>query len=314
MPNEEDKKKNADAKEKDHSKDEKEIKKPEGAKPENDAPPLFPPNNSGIEPPPPPPPAPTAENKGSEPPAVVKIQPLSPSLVPAPSEQKPIKNEPPVIEPSPPKAPSNVIIIPPSAEPPPIAQTPAPRAVAPTAPSGTPLVDSWDERTYVARPGDTFAAISQSEYKTEDYAKALQMYNRNHPRAGDAMRRDGTMSPGDRIYLPPSPVLERRHADVIVRSKPKPVTAGSVGGDGFGSTVQAEFHTPVSRPANPTYKVQGRGETLFQIAAQQLHDGNRWGEIATLNPRAPTDGGVLGGTILQMPAASTSAPPPVPGS
>ena len=34
------------------------------------------------------------------------------------------------------------------------------------------------------------ATISLSEYKTEDYAKALQMYNQNHPCAGDAMRRD----------------------------------------------------------------------------------------------------------------------------
>jgi hypothetical protein len=314
MTNDEDKKKIADAKAKDHSKDEKDIKKQEGAKPEKDAPPLFPPNNGVIDPPSPAPPALPTENKGSEPPAAVKIQPLSPSIVPAPSERKIIKNEPPVAEPSPPKAPGSVIVIPPSAEPPPVAPTPAPRAVAPTPPNGAPLVDSWDERTYVARPGDTFAAISQSEYKTEDYAKALQMYNRNHPRAGDAMRRDGTMSPGDRIYLPPSPVLERRHADVIVRSKPKPVTAGSVGGDGFGGTVQAEFHTPAARPANTTYKVQGRGETLFQIAAQQLHDGNRWGEIATLNPRVPTDGAVLGGTILQMPAASASVTAPVPGS
>jgi hypothetical protein len=128
------------------------------------------------------------------------------------------------------------------------------------------------------------------------------------------MRRDGTLAPGDRIYLPPSPVLEKRHADVIVKSKPKPVTAGSLGGDGFGGAVQAEFHTPVSRPANPTHKVQASGETLFQIAAEQLHDGNRWREIATLNPRAPVDGAVLGGTILQMPAASASAAPPVPGS
>jgi hypothetical protein len=164
----------------------------------------------------------------------------------------------------------------------------------------------------VAKPGDTFAAISQSEYKTEDYAKALEMYNRNHPRAGDAMRRDGTMAPGDRIYLPPSPVLEKRHADVIVRSKPKPVTAGTVGGDGFGA-VQADFRASAARPTNPTYKVQPPGEALYKIAAEQLHDGNRWREIVTLNPRAPTDGAVLGGTILQMPVASTSAAPPVPG-
>ena len=235
---------------------------------------------------------------------------------PAP-EPAPLRiNPPPAPEPPAPKQDKVTVVIPASpqparVEPPPYTPSPAPRPLAIAPRNGAPVVDSWDERTYVAKPGDTFATISLSEYKTEDYAKALQLYNQNHPRTGDAMRRDGTMAPGDRIYLPPSPVLEKRHADVIVRSRPKPVTVGPTGGDGFGP-VQADFRVPAAAPVYPTYKVQGGGETLFRIAAQHLHDGNRWSEIAALNPGAPTDGNVPGGTILKMPTASASAAPPVP--
>ena len=301
---------------KEHSKDDKDVKKPEKEKPEKEvaapAPPAPPQNNGMSEPPllagPPSLPTPPPESKEAAPKAPEKI---------TPPEPPPVKAEPPVTAPEAPAAKQDkvTVVIPPSpaparVEPPPFVPARAPQPIASTSPSGAPLVDSWDERTYVAKPGDTFAAISQSEYKTEDYAKALQMYNQNHPRAGDAMRRDGTMAPGDRIYLPPSPVLEKRHADVIVRSKPKPVTAGSF--DDGSAPVQADFRPPADKPANPTYKVQGSGETLFNIAAHQLGNGDRWKEIATLNPQAPTDSNVLGGTLLQMPAASAAAAPPVP--
>jgi hypothetical protein len=310
---------------KDHFKDNKDNKKPEGAKHEKETPAVLSPNNGTSEPPPlpappPAPPSPSSQPLENEPPPHLKDTVPPPAVVaPLPPQPTPIKPEPPVSAPESPSAKQDKVTVvipaptgPTRAEPPPLASTPAPRPVAVTPPSGAPLVDSWDERTYTAKSGDTFAAISQSEYKTEDYAKALEMYNRNHPRAGDAMRRDGAIALGDRIYIPPSPVLEKRHADVIVRSKPKPVTSGQVGSDGFGA-VQADFRSSIAGPVNPTYKVQGRGETLFQIAAQQLHDGNRWGEIAKLNPRASTDGLIVGGTILQMPAASASPAPPLPG-
>jgi hypothetical protein len=250
------------------------------------------------------------------PPEPKEAAPKPPEKI-TPPEPPPVKPEPPVTapEPSAPKQDKVTVVIPPSpaparVEPPPFVPARPPQPIASTSPNGAPLVDSWDERTYVAKPGDTFAAISQSEYKTEDYAKALQMYNQNHPRAGDAMRSNGTMAPGDRIYLPPSPVLEKRHADVIVRSKPKPLTAGSF--DDGSAPVQADFRPPANKPANPTYKVQGNGETLFNIAAHQLGNGDRWKEIAALNPRAPTDGNVLGGTLLQMPAAAAAPPAPHP--
>ncbi len=312
-------------KRKDYGKDDGELKKPE--KPKNDkeaAPAPFSPQTNGSTAPLPgpaptpfaPPPPDIKDNGPPKPPMKSEAPPPLPA--PPPPDPAPIKVEQPLTPPEPPAPRQDkvTVVIPASpqparVEPPPFVATPAARPI-PTAPaSNAPLVDSWDERTYVAKPGDTYAVISLSEYKTEDYAKALQMYNQNHPRAGDAMRRDGTMAPGDQIYLPPSPVLEKRHADVIVRSKPKPVTSGTVGGDGFGP-VQADFRTPAEKPANPTYKVKVTGETLFQIASQQLHDGNRWSEIAALNPRAPTDGVVLGGTILQMPAGSATAAPPVP--
>ena len=312
----EDKKEKDNSKAKDQSKDDKDIKDQEREKKDKAAAPtLLPQNNEASEPPalpgPPAFPAPPPEPKDNIPAKVpVKITP--------PPEPMPIRADPPLTAPEPPASKQDkvTVVIPASpapsrVEPPPFVPSSAPRPIAATPPSGGPLVESWDERTYVAKPGDTYAAISLSEYKTEDYAKALQMYNQNHPRAGDAMRRDGTMAPGDRIYLPPSPVLEKRHADVIVRSKPKPVTAGSFGDEGFGP-MQAEFRAPSEKPPNQDYKVRGKDETLFSIAAQQLGNGNRWGEIAALNPKAPTDRALLGGTLLHMPAASATAAPTVP--
>ena len=68
-----------------------------------------------------------------------------------------------------------------------IAATPGATAVRPTMPQppAYPNVDSWDEKTYVCKPGDDFAAIAEPAYPGHgpEYAAALQMYNRNHPRA-----------------------------------------------------------------------------------------------------------------------------------
>ncbi len=90
-------------------------------------------------------------------------------------------------------------------------------------------MDSWDEKVYVWTKGDSFGSVSQRFYKTEDYAAALQMYNRSHPRASSALRRDGTVAEGDKIYIPEdSRILEKRHADAIVkpsRSRNRPVRA-----------------------------------------------------------------------------------------
>ena len=144
-----------------------------------------------------------------------------------------------------PTTPGHEIVIPASAVPPPAASV----GVRNPPTASAPQVDSWDERTYVWKRDDTFASISKSAYNTEDYAAALQMYNRNHPCASTSLRRDGTVAEGDKIYIPPSQVLEKRHADSIAKSKPKPVAAGMGVGE-FGP-VQAGFQNLPEPPPPP---------------------------------------------------------------
>jgi hypothetical protein len=105
-------------------------------------------------------------------------------------------------------------------------------------------VKSWDETDYVCKAGDTYRSISAHFYLNEAYAEALQLYNRNHPRASDAMRRDGTLVPGETLYIPPSGILEERHSAVI----PKPAPAAT-------RPVPASYRSPDPQP--PAKYVQG---------------------------------------------------------
>lgn len=117
------------------------------------------------------------------------------------------------------------------------------------------------------------------------------------------MRTTGAIVPGDKVYVPPSRVLEQRHGDMIAQPKPAAVGPGS-------GTMQAGFQTTAAPPPAPTYKVL-TPEPLFQIAGQILHDSNRWGELARLNPGVDPEKPVKAGTMLVLPTGPpTSAGKP----
>ncbi len=245
------------------------------------------PMNPGVgDPPLPPPPGP---------PPLPGPNPVEPSPLPPAVKNDKVEPPPPsiVAPPAPTPKPSNVGVIP--SEPP--AHVGPPAALAPAVGGPAHLVDSWDEQTYVCKPGDNYASISMATYKTDKYAKALEAYNRNHPRAGDAMRATGAVVPGDKVYVPPSRVLEQRHGDMIAQPKPAAVGPGS-------GAVQAGFQTTAAPPpAAPTYKVLTPAP-LYQIAGQILHDSNRWGELAKLNPGVDPEHPVKAGTVLVLPAGA----------
>lgn len=80
-------------------------------------------------------------------------------------------------------------------------------------------VTVYDEQSYEAKPGDTFDSISKQFFLGSDkYAKALQLHNQNHARAGMEMSRSGKLSPGEKIYIPPSYILEQRYAGTIPKA------------------------------------------------------------------------------------------------
>lgn len=99
--------------------------------------------------------------------------------------------------------------------------------VAPVAPVGLPAatlapprVDSWSEQSYVAVAGDTYDLISQKIYRSNDYGKALQMWNENHPRARFDAPKNGLIVPGQEIYYPPTTELARKFGNYMPKVSP----------------------------------------------------------------------------------------------
>lgn len=80
-----------------------------------------------------------------------------------------------------------------------------------------PQVIVYDEQEYRAAAGDTFETISKKYYGTEKFGEALRRHNRYHARASLQMANQGTLAPGERLYIPPADILEQRYGDTIVK-------------------------------------------------------------------------------------------------
>jgi hypothetical protein len=89
----------------------------------------------------------------------------------------------------------------------------APGRIAPA-----PAATSWFEEVYEVHPADSYAKISKQKFATEAYAAALQEFNRRHPQASPAVQRgDGTLAPGERLFIPQAELLEKRYPSLIPR-------------------------------------------------------------------------------------------------
>jgi hypothetical protein len=164
------------------------------------------------------------------------------------------------------------------------AQAPAMAPDLSSSAAGIPQVESYDEETYVCRPGDTFRAISQAYYHSEKYERALLLFNRNHPLAGDAVRQEPARLPtGQAVYIPPLRILEKYYGGA---------------GDPATRPVSGGAFTPSS---DRTYRVGVNPEMLLDIARRTLGDENRWVEIYRLNPRIDPKDPVPAGSELRMP-------------
>jgi hypothetical protein len=104
---------------------------------------------------------------------------------------------------------------------PPIAiPTPPPAAAA--APNKT-QVESFNERRYLCQPTDTdFTSVSKQNYKSDKYAQALMLYNRDHPIGKAAVQQGMQLQPGAEVYIPPVYVLESRYPNAIPNLTPLP--------------------------------------------------------------------------------------------
>jgi hypothetical protein len=201
-------------------------------------------------------------------------------------------------------------------DPPTPAPTSAPVPAAPTAspaliplPPGPPpaaaprsqsqKVTTYKERPYTIQPNDSYATVSRAFYSTPDHAQALLLWNTDPDRNASDSVRAGKLVPGDKLSIPLLKDLEAWYRDRVSGLRPPP-----------GGTQQMAFASPAATPqatAIPTtiqrvYRVRGNNETLYSIADRTLKNGERWGEIRTLNPALPFDKPLPVETEVRLPA------------
>ena len=199
--------------------------------------------------------------------------------------------------------------------PPPIGTKPdvSVQPVGVVAPTRTPPAQqgNWDDDLYQARSGETFPSIARDHYQSERYGQALMYYNRDYPLATVATQRDpATIAAGQRIYLPPTRILQRDYGSII----PDPSAAPPASAAGQPAAPAAVVSTATIPLPEKRYRVPGGGAMFLTIARSKLGDENRWPEIYRLNPSFEPTNLVPGGTVLRMPGDAKIDPADVPAA
>jgi hypothetical protein len=187
------------------------------------------------------------------------------------------------------------------ATPPMVARAPADDSVQVTAP-GSAQVESYDEEAYRCSANDTFRSISLAYYRTDKYERALQLFNRNHPLAADALKQDTpTLEPGLNVYIPPARILDKYFAAVPVSGKAPALPPSAPDTPAALQPSQPAPVTPGSSARERTYRVKNNGEMFREVARNTLGDPDRWADIYRLNPRFDPAEPIPSGTELRVP-------------
>jgi hypothetical protein len=72
----------------------------------------------------------------------------------------------------------------------------------------------YDVESQVCAAGDSWETLSKKAYGGVDAALALREFNRNYPLAAGKILSEGTIAPGDKVYIPPLWVLQRHGLDL----------------------------------------------------------------------------------------------------
>jgi len=151
------------------------------------------------------------------------------------------------------------------------------------------------ERIYVVRASDTLSEISQAELGTSKRWREILLLNPGLDPARLAV--------GQKIRLP--------SGESVPGASVAPVAEGGTDATATaktGATAPAARPAPANVAAGPTHRVRP-GESLWKIAAQRLGDGERWREIARLNPTLDPNHLIVGREIvLPSGAAARTAP------
>ncbi|MFB8080115.1 LysM peptidoglycan-binding domain-containing protein [Streptomyces sp. NPDC056013] len=145
------------------------------------------------------------------------------------------------------------------------------------------------EQTYTvrdARPAESLWSIAEKVYgHGELYTKIADANEGRQMTDGTTFHADAPIQPGWILALPEAPTAQAPAAP--------------------------------SQPSDGSYTVQG-GDTLWNVAEEELGDGERYGELFEANKGAPTpDGGtfdnpdlIVPGQVLDLPKAATPGTPP----
>lgn len=184
-----------------------------------------------------------------------------------------------------------------------------------------PSVDAYDETTYRAQAGDTFAGVSKKYLGSDAYAAALVQYNREHPQnqspAADGLRKDPpTLAPGQPVFIPPLYILEKRYPGVVNLPPLSAVTPAAPAAAMAPQTSNSFGSPPAPAPAPAGWKQyrvrQSNGEFYRDIARYTLGNSERWTDIYNLNRTISPNYPVPAGTVLNLPNTATVPPENVP--
>jgi hypothetical protein len=168
---------------------------------------------------------------------------------------------------------------------------PLPQAALPP----TTQVISYEEVRHTLTGSDTYESLSKQYYSSDAYAQALRMWNQNHPRASEAMSRDGSIVPGDKVFIPPATQLEQHYASAIPNLKAVARPAGAQ---------QASFTGGATPSADFAYYKVVKDESVELIARGTLGTGDRANDLLRLNPNLRAGQNVPAGTLLLLPAGA----------
>jgi hypothetical protein len=105
------------------------------------------------------------------------------------------------------------------------------------------------------------------------------------------------LRPGQRVFIPPLQILEKRYPALISSLPPGTAPAAAP----IGTAPSAG--EPLTQTGEHTYQVRDKPETFYEIARKLLGSGDRWADIARLNPQVGNPNLPLPvNTVVQLPA------------